>query len=206
MTRVYLVRHGQTDWNADDRVQGRADVPLNARGAADAARLRDRLAGVRFDAVVSSPLARARQTAASVLADRPVPLTVSPALTEIDYGRWQGTTPAERRRDDPRLAERWETHPESVHFPGGESFSAFRRRVLAAWTALCHDHAHHTVLVSAHGHVNRVILLHILGWAPDRFWTLTQSNAGCTEIACGGQRTEVGSLHNCWRTGLTEIR
>jgi broad specificity phosphatase PhoE len=178
MTRVYLVRHGQTDWNAADRVQGRADVPLNTVGTAGAARLGARLAHVRFDAIFSSPLARAHATATLVTGST-APQIV-PSFTEIDYGAWQGTTPADRWRDNRRLARRWDRAPDGVQFPDGESFDTFRHRVVAAWINVARTSG--TVLVSAHGHVNRVILLHALGWGADRFWTVKQSNAGCTVI------------------------
>ncbi len=179
MTSVYLIRHGETDWNVHGRVQGRLDTLLNARGRAQAADLRDRLGSVPFTGAVTSPLARAHDTARTVLAGAPIALRVDLSLAEIDYGRWTGTTAAERWRDQPRMAAAWERSPVGVHFPEGESFAVFRRRVLAGWRSILRAHEGGTLLVCAHGHVNRVILLDLLRWRPERFWDLAQPNAEC---------------------------
>ena len=184
LTRVYLVRHGETDWNALGRLQGTIDVPLNARGLAQARALAARLRGVRFDAAYCSALGRARRTAALVLAGRRVPALEEPAFNEMSYGRWQGSTRTQLTRDDPALAGRWDGDPWAVTFPEGESLADVGRRAVAAWQRVVAAHAGATVLVSAHGHVNRVLLVHALALPRDRFWRIAQPNGACLVLDC----------------------
>jgi broad specificity phosphatase PhoE len=92
MTTLLLVRHGETDWNAERRWQGHADVPLNERGRDQAERLAEELENARVDAVYSSDLSRARETAEIVGARLGVPVVLDPALREIDVGSREGLT------------------------------------------------------------------------------------------------------------------
>lgn len=177
---IYLIRHGETDWNRRGLYQGTTDVPLNRRGRLQAEALAESLAEVRFDAAYTSPLSRARETAAAVLAGREgVPLTVLPALREISYGLWQGRGAEPRGRCNAGLEWRWRHAPWTVRFPGGESLDDVRRRAGPVLEGLVAAHPAETVLVSGHGHLNRVLLTHLLGWPPERFWGIAQGNAAC---------------------------
>ena len=181
-TRVYLVRHGETDWNRDGRLQGTADVPLNERGRGQAAALAAALRGVRFDAAYSSPLGRARETAAAVWDGRPGAVTLLDDLREIGYGRWQGLDAAARDADDAALHQRWREAPWEVTFPHGESLHDVARRARRAMAHVAGAWPGATVLVSGHGHLNRVLLILARGEPRDAFWTLDQPNAGCTVV------------------------
>ena len=180
-TRVYLVRHRQTAWNTAGRLQGTVDVPLAARGVAQARALAATLRDVEFDAAYGSALVRARHTAERVLGGR-VPLRVEPAFNELSYGRWQGATLERVARDDPALGSRWAADPWSVTFPDGESLDDVRRRAVPAWVRVAAAHPGATVLVSAHGHVNRVLLTHALGLSGEHFWRIAQPNGTCTVL------------------------
>jgi broad specificity phosphatase PhoE len=178
--RVYLVRHGETDWNRHGLVQGTMDVPLNASGRLQARSLADTLSTVWFDAAYTSPLDRARQTATAILADRPgVPLFTVPELREMSYGLWQGRGSIPRRRANPGLDRRWRDDPWSVRFPGGDSLADVRARTRELWGRLVREHSGQTVLVAAHGHVNRVLLIEALDLRPARFWEIQQPNGSC---------------------------
>ena len=102
---IYFVRHGQTDWNITWKLQGRADIPINARGRQQAAALRTRLAGVTLDAAYVSPLCRAQQTAHILLCGTNVPVYTQPALAERDFGAYEGL-----RKEDFDFEAFW--HPE----------------------------------------------------------------------------------------------
>lgn len=152
--RLVLVRHGETEWSATGRHTGSTDVPLTETGRAQAAALREALEGWRFDTVLVSPLARARDTAA--LLARPEPIEVVDDLREWDYGDDEGRTAAEIRVDRPGWSV-WNEGP-----TGGETIGevAVRTaRVLRRAAAFEGD-----VLLVAHGHVLRVLATRWLGF------------------------------------------
>ncbi len=148
-TTLLLVRHGETDWNADGRLQGHTDRPLNDYGRRQAARLAEELAGEQIDAVYASDLARARETA-EILAERlGLPVVVDAGLREKDWGSWEGLTPAERA---------------TVEYVG-ESTGAHRERVLATVRRIAERHPGGHVLVVTHGGSLRRIQSAVLGMA-----------------------------------------
>jgi broad specificity phosphatase PhoE len=175
MTRVTLVRHGRTEWNRVERFRGRADLPLDETGMAQARATARRLAaGPPPQAVYSSPLSRARQTAEAIAAAFGLPVRVQEALADIDYGQWQGLTPAQVKERWPGLYEEWLQAPQRARIPGGESLRRLRRRAMAGVTELCRRHDGGAVVLVAHTVVNRIILLGILGLGNERFWRLHQ--------------------------------
>jgi len=149
---LYLVRHGQTDWNVEPaRCQGWADVPLNEHGRAQARAEARSLAGRGIERIVTSHLLRARQTAEIILAElgsveppvgavagsgpegpARVRLLVDERLAETRRGDWEGRRFTDIMRDDPQRWRSYREHPESFRFPGGESLVEQQRRVLAA--------------------------------------------------------------------------
>lgn len=181
---VVLVRHGETDWNARGVYQGSRDVSLSARGRAQARALAGDLAPIAFDAAYSSPLARARETADLVLAGRGLAVQPVPELGEFGYGVWEGIGPDERRARWPELDARWAADPWNVALPGGDTLAALAHRVLPAWDRLLGMHPGGTIAVFAHGHVNRLILLHARGLPRDAFWSVAQPNAAATRLDC----------------------
>ncbi len=185
MTTLYLVRHGETDWNRLGLLQGTRDIPLNARGHEQAAALARALQEVRWNAAYTSPLRRAVDTAAAVLRGSDVVPTTLPELRELSYGLWQGRGPAARARCASGLERRWREQPWTVRFPGGETLAEVRARAAAALDRITAAHPDGTVLVSGHGHFNRVLLIHALAWAPQRFWEIEQPNGGCLVVKVG---------------------
>ena len=135
MATLLLVRHGETDWNAEGRLQGHTDRPLNEHGRRQAAALAERLAEERVDAIVTSDLARARETAEIVGARLGLPVAVDPDLREKDWGTWEGLT------SDERLTVELE----------GESTEAHRERVMRAIGRIVAAHAGGRVVVVTHG-------------------------------------------------------
>jgi probable phosphoglycerate mutase len=127
VTTLLLVRHGETDWNADGRLQGQTDRPLSDYGRRQSRQLADELADEEIEAIYASDLARARETA-NIVADRlRLPVTLDPDLQERDWGTWEGLTAAERERVE-LVGESTEAHQERTlralgriaeRFPGG---------------------------------------------------------------------------------------
>ncbi len=141
VTTVCWVRHGETDWNREGRLQGQEDVPLNEHGRMQAAQCARHVAAMPWDAMVASPLSRARDTAEVIAREAGLsPLPLWPDLMERHYGDGEGLTIAERRR----------RFPDGV-IPGVESDAAFGRRIEAALARLAQDYSGQRVLVVAHG-------------------------------------------------------
>lgn len=135
---IHLIRHGETDWNAQRRIQGRTDIPLNEQGLRQAEALAGSLMRLQgpFAAVYTSGLARASQTGKIVADALELPLTVVPGLTELSFGSWEGRTWAEIQRSDGAALSDFEAGGMDVRAPGGESYREMLRRVLDALLAL----------------------------------------------------------------------
>jgi broad specificity phosphatase PhoE len=127
MLTLILTRHGQAA-PGDLMLGGQLDMPLTPDGRKEAEALGRRLAGVRVDRIVASPMARAMETAQAIATGRPV--EVDERLRELDYGRWEGLTAAEIEVRDPELRARWEHDPAATHSPGGESGDDVAARAL----------------------------------------------------------------------------
>ena len=157
-TRLLLIRHGETDWNAAGRIQGEIDIPLNARGREQARRLAAALA--ERDAIAhiySSDLARALETARILERATQAPVTTSAALRERRFGAFQGRTFTDVRVSDPEASERWRRRDPSWAPPGGETLLEFRDRIIPAVAALARASAGEQIAVVAHGGVLDVL-------------------------------------------------
>jgi broad specificity phosphatase PhoE len=149
VTTVYLARHGQSDWNAAGRWQGHADRPLTALGLRQAAELAEELADVPLDAVYSSDLRRARETAEAVAAPRGQTVVVLRQLREVDVGSWSGLTRAEAKEHFPEAFRRWADGGQG--WDDGETYEHMAERVVEAVRDLAAGHARGTLLVVSHG-------------------------------------------------------
>jgi broad specificity phosphatase PhoE len=146
MTTLLLVRHGETDWNAERRWQGHADVLLNARGQEQAEQLATELANAEIDAVYSSDLSRARQTAEIVASRLGVDVVLDPDLREIDVGSREGLTWSETQEPS-----EWDGEPKETH----------AARILAALRRIAEQHTGERVLVVTHGGSMRRVHEHL---------------------------------------------
>jgi probable phosphomutase (TIGR03848 family) len=209
MATVLLVRHGRTTANATGVLAGRtAGVRLDAVGRTQAARTAERLAVVPLVAVVSSPLERCRQTARAVLErQRPRPggaaasSRVDGALTECDYGQWQG-----RALRDLAAEPLWsvvQTQPSAAAFPGGESLAAMQARAVAAVrrhdAAVEAEHGPGAVWAAvSHGDVIKAVLADALGMHLDLFQRLTVGPASVSIVRYGPSRPDVVATNADW--------
>ncbi len=154
--RLCLVRHGETAWNTERRLQGHLDVPLNETGLAQAAATARRLQvlGHGFAALYCSDLTRARQTAAAIARQQSLPAIHDERLRERHYGLFQGLTYDEAEHRHPELYRRFKAREPDFGFPGhGESLIGFASRVHAALEDIAGRHAGQAVLVVTHGGV-----------------------------------------------------
>lgn len=131
--KLYLIRHGQTDWNVAGRIQGRQDIQLNSVGLWQAGRLAEAMRNRPVTAVYSSPQKRAFKTAEAVSQLWQAPLILLPQLAEISYGSWEGRTSRDILETDRELYEAWWKHPAQVAPPGGETLNQVDQRCRQAW-------------------------------------------------------------------------
>lgn len=151
--RLCLIRHGETDWNAEKRIQGHTDVPLNATGRAQALAVAFNAAHQRFAAIYSSDLARARETAQALAAREDEPVLPVPALRERHYGLFQGLTAAEAAVRHPEAYAHYLARDPDYAFDTGESLRVFAARVTACIDGLARRHAGQTVAAVSHSGV-----------------------------------------------------
>jgi 2,3-bisphosphoglycerate-dependent phosphoglycerate mutase len=152
-TRVIAVRHGETAWNVDTRIQGQLDIGLNAAGREQARRLARVLAGEALDAIYASDLARAHDTARAVAERAGLPLSADVGLRERGFGVFEGLTWAEIERDHPEASRRWRTRDADFGPEGGEALSAFVARAVTAVAAIARRHRGQHIAVVTHGGV-----------------------------------------------------
>jgi broad specificity phosphatase PhoE len=185
MTRIILVRHGQTQWNigsgAGERFRGRVDLPLDDTGLAQAHALAERLADLPIAVVYSSPLKRAVETARPTAQQLDLPIQLLPGIIDIDYGDWQGLSPGEVAEVYPDLYQLWLEKPHRVRFPNGESLRRVRLRGMATLKEVAARHEGRTVLLVAHQVVNKVLVCAMLGLDNSHFWRIRQDN-GCINV------------------------
>lgn len=161
MTTLYIIRHGETDWNAQGLWQGHTDVPLNAAGHEQAQRLATHLAhsGVHLDAIYSSDLLRAWETAQPIGESLGVDLRAMPALREIDLGSWSGMTREQVIAQDAETLDRISSG-EDLPRGGGERLAELHQRVVAAAEQAAAEHPGGAVALVTHGGPVRALLMH----------------------------------------------
>ena len=127
--KLYIVRHGETDWNKSRRIQGQVDIPLNEFGKSLARKTAKGLQNVRFDYCISSPLCRARETARLILEGRDVPILEDDRIMEMAFGDYEGKSLEKSRCELPDEFQKFFTDPENfVPANGGESFADLKKR------------------------------------------------------------------------------
>lgn len=177
-THLYLVRHGETDWNREQRLQGTLDVPLNSAGLAQARRLVDHFVRIPVVCVVSSPLARASATAVIVAEACGCAHTTDARLREIDHGTWSGRTLADLGQCFPSLVKDEQLLPEALDVSRGESLFAVYRRASEALGDLLDACGGQSVVVVGHGVTLAAMWCAATGLEIARFHECQPPNAG----------------------------
>ncbi|WPO76740.1 histidine phosphatase family protein [Streptomyces sp. KN37] len=163
MTDFILVRHGETEWHAENRYAGRTDVPLTELGHKQAANLGAWAAGQRLDAVLCSPLSRARLTAEPAATALGLTPRVDERLYEVDFGRGDGLTRAEMAEEFPDALAAFLADPVAHHLPGGEDPEEAAGRAIACLEEVAEELPDGRVLVVAHSTLVRLVLCRLLG-------------------------------------------
>jgi len=183
--RLCLVRHGETDWNAERRLLGQQDRPLNAVGLEQANAAAQALSDQRFAAAYTSNLKRASQTAEVIARRMALPLHTATSLRERCFGVLEGLTHDEARAQHPDYYTHFETRDLHCNLGSGESLSHFAQRVVAGLARIATAHANEQVLVVTHGGVLDVIFRHATGRALEARRDFDIPNAGINWIEIG---------------------
>jgi broad specificity phosphatase PhoE len=182
---IYLVRHGETEWNKEEIFRGRKDVPLNERGLRQAEMTGRYFGGVAIDRICSSPLSRAVQTAEGIAGATMIPVTRDDAFTDIAFGTWEGLTLDEVGRRHPVELEVWRSQPHKFRMRGVESLAQVRRRVVAGLKAATEGAG--SVVVVTHRVICKVLVLHLLGMPNRSFWRIKCDPASITRFETVGE-------------------
>jgi len=205
--RIYLVRHGRTQWNRDKVFRGMAEVPLDEIGRKQARAI---AAGIKDDltAIMSSPIGRAMETATIAAREMgwPEPSAVD-GLRDIDFGLLQGVPEEEAYRRFPVVMEDWKTRPQEVRFPQGESLEEVAGRAWSSMVAIAREHPEGTVMVVSHRVVTKVILLKAMGAGLESFWRIRQDTACINVLDFGDEEFWVRRVNDtCHLKGLEADR
>ncbi len=170
MPTIYLTRHGETEWNLENRLQGWQDSPLTAKGRSHAEKLGRRLQDIPFQAVYSSPSERAYQTAQLICDGWSTPIETDDRLKEIHMGEWEGQTRETIEQHDLEgYSAFWKT-PHLYSSKTGENFDVLKNRLLACFKDIQLKHQEETVLIVTHGIAINVLLAHFKGNGLDQLW------------------------------------
>lgn len=199
LTHLCIARHGQTDWNAQGILQGWCDVRLNSLGQAQSAALATELAHFSFDAIWSSPLLRARQTAELIAHQWQCqePVRCHDGLKERHFGVVQGMAKTALHYTAPQLLAQIQQRDPAVCFPDGEGTTLFARRVLAALRDIAGQHPAEQVLVVAHGWVMDVITRHVRGLSQHAVLDHKRGNGEYVWLEVAGARIAAAAPQSC---------
>jgi len=163
LSKLLLVRHGDTESGSTLRYWGQSDVKLSAVGLRQAERLRNRLATEKIDAIYTSYLSRASVTAKTIAAEHQLDVVGCDELNEVNFGKVEGLTFDEVSRFYPEVAKTWVSQSLSLEFPDGENFDKFNSRVSKFLSRLDKHTSEETILIVAHAGPLRLLICHLLG-------------------------------------------
>ena len=182
MGRWYIVRHGETEWNAQGRIQGHTDISLSERGVQQSRLVAQRLAGVTLDVAYSSDLERSAGTARQILGQRSIPLHTTPQLREYNKGVFEGLTPEETCQRYPELFEASQVNDLDFAPPGGESIRQTSVRMSAFITELRLRHVDDNVLIVGHGGALRAGFVALMELPLEANWRFVLANCGLSVL------------------------
>lgn len=196
MTRILIIRHGDTIYNKETIFRGTLDVPLSDVGREQARLTGLELSGERLARVVSSPLSRALDTARAVAAPHGLEPETDTAFIDLDFGEWQGRSRDEVAAAEPSLFSNWLRDPGSVRFPGGETLEVVRAAACARLDALVRESGGETFALATHRVVVKLLVLHALGMPVSGFWRIAADTCGITTFTFDPEIGYILKHHN----------
>lgn len=181
MTRLILVRHGETDWNIQDRIQGGMDIPLNEQGRKQAEIIASELFNIKIDVIYSSTLSRAYETARIISKIKKLKIKKENLLNEIHQGVWQGLLVKQARQRYKKTYSIWESNPAKTKPPQGESIQDVYNRIVEAMERIVEKYRNKTICIVSHKVVIALIKVHFLNQNISDVWNNLPEN-GSWEI------------------------
>ena len=194
--KLLLVRHAETEWNRAGRYQGCIDTRLSPLGREQARSLAERLSTIQVDALYTSPLARAVETAEAIARAHGLPIVRDPAFSEICHGEWEGFTVEEVEARFPDQVIMRRRHPERVTMPNGESLAQVRDRALQGLARVEANHQEGTVCIVMHDAPLKMLLLDAIGLGPESFWRVAMAPTGLSTVKVQQQRRLIHSIND----------
>ncbi len=203
--KIYLIRHGETVYNKESIFRGRADIPLNENGRKQALTTALKLKGLGIEAIFSSPLKRAIETADIISSEIGAPVTQCVSFQNIDVGEWQAKAKADVQKQYPDLWRKWLSTPEDLLIPGGEMISDVRERSVAGLKDLIgNDQTPGVFAIVSHRSVFKCLIAGLLGMNAPYFWKLRLDNCSISTVEHSPEAGFVlTSLNNTF--GITDI-
>lgn len=187
MKTLYIVRHGETDWNKMGKYQGITDVPLNENGLNQAKACGEALKDITFDRILSSDLSRALVTAETIRGNRTTPITVDQRLRELNFGDWEAMLFSDIEARWPGLIDEMYLRPHLVKVPNGESFKDLQDRAWAGLEEFLNENdEEEKLLVACHGGTIRTLLCKLLDISISHCWNFSQGNTAINRIFYNG--------------------
>jgi broad specificity phosphatase PhoE len=181
MTKLFLLRHGETKANLELRYQGIGDSSLSEIGIEESRSLAKSLKDVNFSAIYSSTLERSFETASIVADNHALEVIKLPGMIERDYGIFEGLSFKEIKEKHTEIYQSWLKHPDKTVIPKAETLEDLQKRGVEVVEALVKKHKDQTICVVGHGGINRTILFHYMNLSLDNFWRIKQDNC-CINI------------------------
>lgn len=187
MSRIYIVRHGQSDANIYDLFCGFLDAHLTELGKKQARMTADYMRNFKIDRIIASPLSRAHNTALAIAAERNLAVDTNDGLKEINFGEWEGINTLEVDALYDGAFTKWRTEPIKTVCPGGESFVGFYERAVNTLLKLAKANSGSDICLVSHGAWTKAILCYIKGKGPENFQNIEYpANASVTTIEFDG--------------------
>jgi len=196
MTIIYLIRHGETAWNAEGRFQGQRNISLNATGHAQAAATSAALSHLPFTAIYTSDLARSAETAACLATPHGLSPIPDIRLREACFGAWEGLTLTEIGARWPLLLATWQANAHTTRPPGGETLAEVQQRVAAALGDCVARHPDATIALIGHGGTVRAVVATVLGADLSIFRRLRLDNCSISIVQMSPERSVLRQLND----------
>lgn len=186
--RIYLLRHGETDWNRRNFFRGRSDIRLSEKGREQAKAAGNALLGRKISSIYTSPVMRSLETAETVSKILGVPLNKAPELSDPDCGSWTGMDFEKAGVNHPIEFELMENSPSRLRFPGGESVVEVSQRVANFILKDLRDQEDENILLVTHNFIFQVFTMTVLGCHLDNLYNVEMDNGAISEYVRKGER------------------